>query len=126
MGPCPQTTLECLCFTLLRMCFAHCAATPLIGSTIYIVATSTYTRPEPIMLKNLPIILSRVSQRILLLFFLLFLYPAYYSIIILFQYKYVASPLVLIQDTAISSFVQIIIAIYEAFHLTHHFSIHNT
>ena len=35
------------------------------------------------MLKILPIILSRISQKTLLLFFLLFLYPAYYSIIIL-------------------------------------------
>ena len=38
------------------------------------------------MLKILPIILSRISQKILLLFLLLFLYPAYYSIIILIQY----------------------------------------
>ena len=38
------------------------------------------------MLKILPIILSRISQKVLLLFFLLFLYPAYYSIIILTQY----------------------------------------
>ena len=37
------------------------------------------------MLNILPIILSRISQNILLLFFLLFLYPAYYSIIILIQ-----------------------------------------
>ena len=48
-------------------------------------------RPEPIILKILPIILSRISQKILLLFFLLFLYPAYYSIIILIQYIPVAS-----------------------------------
>ena len=40
------------------------------------------------MLKILPIILSRISQKILLLFFLLFLYPAYYSIIILIQYNF--------------------------------------
>ena len=45
-------------------------------------------RPEPIMLNILPIILSRISQKILLLFFLLFLYPAYYSIIILIQYNF--------------------------------------
>ena len=51
-------------------------------------------RPEPIMFKILPIILSRISQKILLLFFLLFLYPAYYSIIILIQYISVASCLV--------------------------------
>ena len=42
------------------------------------------------MLKILPIILSRISQKIILLFFLLFLYPAYYSIIILIQYISVA------------------------------------
>ena len=52
------------------------------------------TRPEPIMLKILPIILSRISQKILLLFFLLFLHPVYYSIIILIQYISVASCLV--------------------------------
>ena len=48
------------------------------------------------MLKILPIILSRISQKILLLLFLLFLYPAYYSIIIiLIQYTIsVASRLV--------------------------------
>ena len=46
------------------------------------------------MLKILPIILSRISQKILLLFFLLFLYPAYYSIIILIQYISVSSRLV--------------------------------
>ena len=46
------------------------------------------------MLKNLPIILSRISQKTLLLFFLLFSYPAYYSIIILIQYISVASRLV--------------------------------
>ena len=46
------------------------------------------------MLKILPIILSRISQKISLLFFLLFLYPAYYSIIILIQYILVASHLV--------------------------------
>ena len=46
------------------------------------------------MLKILPIILSRISQKIPLLFFLLFLYPAYYSIIILIQYISVASRLV--------------------------------
>ena len=51
-------------------------------------------RPEPIMLKILPIILSRISQKTLLLFFLLFLYPAYYSIIILIQYISMASRLV--------------------------------
>ena len=51
-------------------------------------------RPEPIMLKILPINLSRISQKISLLFFLLFLYPAYYSIIILIQYIPVASHLV--------------------------------
>ena len=53
-----------------------------------------HIRPEPIMLKILPIILSRISQKILLLFFLLFLYPAYYSIIILIQYISVSSRLV--------------------------------
>ena len=53
-----------------------------------------FGRPEPIMLKILPIILSRISQKIPLLFFLLFLYPAYYSIIILIQYISVASRLV--------------------------------
>ena len=52
------------------------------------------TRPEPIMLKILPIILSRISQKILLLFFLLFLYPACYSKIILIQYISVASRIV--------------------------------
>ena len=46
------------------------------------------------MLKILPIILSRISQKNLLLFFWLFLYPAYYSIIILIQYISVASRLV--------------------------------
>ena len=46
------------------------------------------------MLKILPIILSRISQKILLLLFLLFLHPAYYSIIILIQYISVASRLV--------------------------------
>ena len=51
-------------------------------------------RPEPIMLKILPIILSRISQKILLLFFLLFLYPAYYSMIILIQFISVVSCLV--------------------------------
>ena len=45
------------------------------------------------MLKILPIILSRISQKNLLLFFFLFLHPAYYSIIILIQYN-VASVLV--------------------------------
>ena len=53
-----------------------------------------HSRPEPIMLKILPIILSRISQKTLLLFLLLFLYPAYYSIIILIQYISVASRLV--------------------------------
>ena len=53
-----------------------------------------FNRPEPIMLKILPIILSRISQKTLLLFFLLFLYPAYYSIIILIQYISVASRLI--------------------------------
>ena len=48
--------------------------------------------PEPIMLKILLIILSRISQKILLLFFLLFLHLAYYSIIILIQYNYVTGP----------------------------------
>ena len=38
------------------------------------------------MLKILPIILSKTSQKILLLFFVLFLYLVYYSIIILTQY----------------------------------------
>ena len=52
------------------------------------------SRPEPIMLKILPIILSRISQKILLSLFLLFLHPAYYSIIILIQYISVASCLV--------------------------------
>ena len=46
-------------------------------------------RLEPIMLKILPIILSRIFQKIILLFFLLFSYPAYYSIIILIQYNYI-------------------------------------
>ena len=46
------------------------------------------------MLKILLIILSRISQKVLLLFFLLFLYPAYYSVIILIQYISVASCLV--------------------------------
>ena len=45
------------------------------------------TRPEPIMLKILPIILSRISQKILLLFFLLFLHPTYYSIIVTRFYR---------------------------------------
>ena len=74
------------------------------------------------MLKILPIILSRISQKILLLFFLLFLYPAYYSIIILIQYISVASRLVF-KMLVLS---ELLIAIYEAFHLTHHFSIHNS
>ena len=39
------------------------------------------------MLKILPTILSRISQKIVLLFFLLFWYQAYYSIIILIQYN---------------------------------------
>ena len=56
-------------------------------STVQIVKQVSF-RPEPIMLKILPIILSRISQKILLLFFLLFLYPAYYSIIILIQYNF--------------------------------------
>ena len=51
-------------------------------------------RPEPIMLKILPITLFRISQKFLLLFFLLLLYPAYYSIIILIQYISVAGRLV--------------------------------
>ena len=46
------------------------------------------------MLKILPTILSRISQKNFLLFILLFLYPAYYSIIILIQDIYVASRLV--------------------------------
>ena len=58
-----------------------------------LLTTRPVTRPEPIMLKILPIILSRISQKIPL-FFLLFLYPAYYSIIILIQYISVASRLV--------------------------------
>ena len=57
-------------------------------------ATGPEGRPESIMFKILPIILSRISQKILLLFFLLFLYPAYYSIIILIQYIYAVSRLV--------------------------------
>ena len=58
------------------------------------MAQTATARPEPIMLKILPIILSRISQKIHLLFFLLFLHPAYYSIIILIQYISVASCLV--------------------------------
>ena len=79
-------------------------------------------RPEPIMLKILPIILSRISQKIPLLFFLLFLYPAHYSIIILIQYISVASRLV----SKMLVLSELLITIYEAFHLTHHFSIHNS
>ena len=77
------------------------------------------------MLKILPIILSRISQKILLLFFLLFLYPAYYSIIILIQYISVASHLVfkVLLYVVLS---ELLIAIYEVFHLTHYFSIHNS
>ena len=63
------------------------------------------------MLKILPIILSRISQKILLLFFLLFLYLAYYSIIILTQYyNYICGLSLSFQDAAIStcSFVRII------------------
>ena len=61
--------------------------------SVYCTAVGAF-RPEPIMLKILPIILSRISQKILLLFFLLFLYSAYYSVIILIQYISVASHLV--------------------------------
>ena len=69
--------------------------------TLWIIELTHFTntihisiRPEPIMLKILPVILSRISQKILLSFFLLFLYPASYSIIILIQYISVASRLV--------------------------------
>ena len=77
------------------------------------------------MLKLLPIILSRISQKILLLFFLLFLYPANYSIIILIQYISVASHLIfkMLLEVVLS---KLLIVIYEVFHLTHHFSIHNS
>ena len=68
------------------------------------------------MLKILPIVLSRISQKIPLLFFLLFLYPAYYSIIILIQYISVVSCLVFI-----SSFVRIINNHIWSILLTHHF-----
>ena len=74
------------------------------------------------MPKILPIILSRISQKIPLLFFLLFLYPAYYSIIILIQYISVASRLVF-KMLVLS---ELLITIYETFHLTHRFSIHNS
>ena len=82
-------------------------------------------RPEPIMLKILPIILSRISQKIRLLFFLLFLYPAYYSMIILIQYISVASRLVF-KLLLLVGLSKLLIAIYEVIHLKHHFSIHSS